>query len=455
VTGRFFLDVALILVLARATGALFARWHQPAVVGEILVGILLGPSLLGTLPGDPAGALFTPDVRAALRVVGEVALAIFMFTVGWSLDVGALRRRERTAATISLASACVPFALGLAIAFPLHDAHGVVNGEPVAFLPFALFIGASMSITAFPVLARILVDRDLARAPVATLVLACAAVDDVLGWTLVVVVLGVLASTGAWEWLRIVGELALYLLALRAVVRPLLVRLLARGLDEQWVAALLVAGALASAGITELIGVHFVIGAFAFGVAVPRDVAGTRAYAGVRARIVPVAALLLPVYFVLPGLDVDVTSLTATDAAELALVLVAACGGKIGGAVAAARARGVSWRDALTIGALLNTRGLIELVVLTIGFENGVLDRRLFTVMVLMAIGTTVLTGPLLQLIGSTQNAATARGRWRHASRATSSARAATTLPKISNVDSRPSGVTTKPAMTAGTEIDM
>ena len=161
-------------------------------------------------------------MRSALQVVGQVALALFMFTVGWSLDTSALRRHERTAAAISLTSALVPFALGIAIAVPLHRAHAVVGGEAVDFLPFALFIGASMSITAFPVLARILFDRGMARGRLGALVLTAAAVDDVLGWTLVVLVLAVLASAGAWEWARVVIELALFVLALLVVVRPAL-----------------------------------------------------------------------------------------------------------------------------------------------------------------------------------------------------------------------------------------
>ena len=404
VTARLFLDLALILVLAHAAGALFARLRQPPVIGEILVGILLGPTLLGALPGDPSAALFGPEVRGALQVVGQIALALFMFTVGWSLDTRALRRHERTAAAISLSSALVPFALGIAIAVPLHRAHGVVGGEAVDFLPFALFIGASMSITAFPVLARILVDRGMARGRLGALVLTAAAVDDVLGWTLVVLVLAVLASAGAWEWARVVVELALFALALLVVVRPALAWALRRrrrmnGADRGATTALLVAGTLACAGVTDLIGVHFVIGAFAFGLVVPRRLPGAVALDGARGPIVAVAALLLPAYFVLPGLNVDATSLTAGDVGELAAIFALACLGKIGGAVAAARARRVGWHDALSIGALMNTRGLIELVVLTIGFERGVLDRRLFTVMVLMAIATTLLTGPLLSLI--------------------------------------------------------
>lgn len=413
VTARLFLDLALILVLAHAAGALFARLRQPPVIGEIIVGILLGPTLLGALPGDPSAALFGPEVRGALQVVGQVALALFMFTVGWSLDTSALRRHERTAAAISLSSALVPFALGIAIAVPLHRAHGVVGGEAVDFLPFALFIGASMSITAFPVLARILVDRGMARGRLGALVLTAAAVDDVLGWTLVVLVLAVLASAGAWEWARVVIELALFVLTLLVVVRPALAWALGRrrgmiGADRGATTALLVAGTLACAGVTELIGVHFVIGAFAFGLVVPRKLPGAAALDGARGPIVAVAALLLPAYFVLPGLNVDVTSLTAGDAGELAAIFALACLGKIGGAAAAARARHVGWHDSLAIGALMNTRGLIELVVLTIGFEQGVLDRRLFTVMVLMAIATTLLTGPLLSLIQRAARAADA-----------------------------------------------
>jgi Kef-type K+ transport system membrane component KefB len=408
-TARLLLDLALILLLARAMGLLFARLRQPPVVGEILAGIILGPTVLGALPGDPASVLFGPEARAGLRIIGQLALATFMFMVGWSLDLRSLRRHERTAATISLASACVPFALGLAIAVPLHRAHGVVDGDRVAFLPFALFIGASMSITAFPVLARILVDGGLGRGPLGALVLTCAAVDDILGWTLVVVVLGVLASAGSWEWARVAVELGLFAIVMRALLQPALARLLharGRGLEDHGTAAVLVAGALAAGAVTELIGVHFVIGAFAFGLVVPRPTRDDVLLASARARIAPLGALLLPVYFVLPGLNVDVASLTPTDVGELALVFTAACAGKMGGAVTAARLRGVGRRDALAIGALMNTRGLIELVVLTIGFEHGVLDRRLFTVMVLMAIGTTVLTGPLLRLVYRDRRAA-------------------------------------------------
>ena len=293
-------------------------------------------------------------MRGALQVVGQVALALFMFTVGWSLDTSALRRHERTAAAISLSSALVPFALGIAIAVPLHRAHAVVGGEAVDFLPFALFIGASMSITAFPVLARILVDRGMARGRLGALVLTAAAVDDVLGWTLVVLVLAVLASAGAWECgarrhrARAVRARAARRRTARPRRGPSAGDRRMNGADRGAAAALLVAGTLACAGVTELIGVHFVIGAFAFGLVLPRRLPGAVALDGARGPIVAVAALLLPAYFVLPGLNVDVTSLTGGDVGELAAIFALACLGKIGGAVAAARARRVGWHDALS-----------------------------------------------------------------------------------------------------------
>jgi Kef-type K+ transport system membrane component KefB len=402
-TGWLLLDLAVITAAAAGMGALFRRLKLPPVIGEICAGIALGPALLGALPGDLTDSLFSAEARGALRIIGEVGLAVFMFTIGWSLDLELIGRAKRTAAAISLASAALPFGLGLALAVVLYPAHEVVDGQAVPFLPFALFVGAAMSITAFPVLARILVDHGMERGRVGTLLLSCAAIDDLLGWSLVAVVLAVLASTGAWEVATMFAELVAFVLVMWFVGRPLLARALrvapsAAPAEAARIAALLVGGALACAWITDSIGLHLVFGAFVFGLVLPRRTTGG-ALDHVRAQLDGIVALLLPVYFVLPGLSVDLSSMTGAGAAEFAAVFLVACLGKFGGAVGAARLRGVGWQDALTIGTLMNTRGLIEIVVLTIGLQAGVIDGQLFTVMVLMAIGTTLMAGPALRLI--------------------------------------------------------
>ena len=198
-TGRILLDVAVILLAARAGGVLFARAGQPAVIGELAAGVALGPTLLGALPGDPSSDLFGADARHVLGLIGQLGLVLFMFTVGWDLDLGVVRRRGAAAVTVSIASILLPFALGLALAPHLHGVHGTVAGRAVPFWPFALFIGASLALTAFPVLARILQETGLVATPLGGLVLSAAAVDDAIGWTVLAVALGVLASSGAWD----------------------------------------------------------------------------------------------------------------------------------------------------------------------------------------------------------------------------------------------------------------
>jgi Kef-type K+ transport system membrane component KefB len=401
-TGWLLLDLALITVAAAGMGALFRRFKMPPVIGEICAGIALGPTLLGALPGNLTDSLFSPEARGALRIIGELGLAVFMFTIGWSLDLHLIGRAKKTAAAISFGSASLPFALGLALAVLLHPAHEVVDGQPVPLLPFALFVGAAMSITAFPVLARILVDRGMERSRVGNLLLSCAAIDDLVGWTLVAIVVAVVASSGAWDVATMFAELLAFVLVMWFVGRPLLARALrvapsGAPAEAARVAALLVGGALTCAWITDSIGLHLVFGAFVFGLVLPRRAGGALEH--VRGQLDGVVALLLPVYFILPGLSVDLSGLTGTAAAEFAAVFLVACLGKFGGAIGAARLRGVGWQDSLTIATLMNTRGLIEIVVLTIGLQAGVIDGQLFTVMVLMAIGTTLMAGPALRLI--------------------------------------------------------
>jgi Kef-type K+ transport system membrane component KefB len=394
-TGRILLDVAVILAAAHAGGVLFERVGQPRVVGEIAAGVALGPTLLGALPGDPSSALFPADARPILQIIGQLGLVLFMFTVGWDLDLKLVRRREGAAAAVSIASIALPFAFGLALAVHLHPAHDTVDGTEVAFWPFALFLGASLSLTAFPVLARILQETALAETQLGALVLTAAAVDDVVGWSVLAIALAVLASSDAWDYVSIMVEAALFVGVIVVVVRPVLRRLLRR--SGAW-EALVVPAVLVSAYTTEAIGLHAVFGAFLIGAVMPRPArAGERAQ--LRQRLSPAVGLLAPVYFVMSGIAVDVPGLHAADLADLGLILVAACAGKFLGAFAGARAARVSARDSAAVGVLMNTRGLIEIVLLTVGRDQGLIDDRLFTLLALMAIVTTLATSPLLRRI--------------------------------------------------------
>src|SRR4051794_3579495 len=383
-TARVLLDVAVILVAAWAGGRLFERVGQPAVIGEIAAGVALGPTLLGAFPGDPSASLFPADARAVLTLIGQLGLALFMFAVGWDLNLKIVRRREGAAASVSVFSILLPFALGLGLAAYLHHEHGTVGGEPVPFGPFALFIGAALAMTAFPVLARILNDMRLSATPLGALVLTAAAIDDVIGWTILAVALAALKASSAWEYVRIGVECAAFVAVVLYVVRPLLRRMTA--------SALVLPIALAGAYVTDAIGIHAVFGAFLVGVAMPRPQDEEA-----RRTLAPVVAVLAPIYFVMSGMAVDIPGLRAADLVAFVLILVAACAGKFLGAYAGARLARIPRRDAAAVGVLMNTRGLIEIVLLTVGRDQGLIDDRLFTLFALMAIATTLLTSPALR----------------------------------------------------------
>jgi Kef-type K+ transport system membrane component KefB len=398
VLSKILIDLAIILVGAQAVGAVFAMVGQPPVIGQIVAGILLGPSLLGLAPGDPSATLFPPGVAATLKTIGQLGLLVYMFTVGWDLDVVSVRRQIRSAGAVSLTSIALPFALGLALADGLYpDYRGTAR---IDFWQFALFIGASLSITAFPVLARILEERGMAKSSLGTLVLAAAALGDALGWTVVAVVLAAVTSGGASEYVRVVAEALVFGVGMLWVVGPVLRRLLRdpNALRARSTAGLttVLAGLLVSGYLTEKIGIHAVFGAFLFGAVLPRW-EGAAALTAWRRALAPIITFLLPVYFVTSGLAVDTSALNARDVMYLGVVLATAVVGKFGGAFAAARATGMDVRTASTVGVLMNTRGLIEIVLLTIGLDSGIIDRRLFTILVLMALVTTVLAPPLVR----------------------------------------------------------
>jgi Kef-type K+ transport system membrane component KefB len=394
-TGRILLDVAVILLAARAGGLLFARAGQPAVIGEIAAGVALGPTLLGALPGDPSSDLFPPGTVDVLRLIGQLGLVLFMFGVGWDLDLQLVRRREGAALTVSVGSTLLPFALGLGLAVYLHPDHDTVAGEAVPFWPFALFVGASLALTAFPVLARILRESGLAATPLGALTLAAA--DDEIGWSVVAVALAALASSGPWDYVRIALESALFVVVAVVVVRPLLHTLLRDPSPAR--EAVVLPAALAGAYVTEAIGIHAVFGAFLIGTVMPRR-ADVPALERLGRQLSGAVAVLAPIYFVLSGLLIDIPALRANDLAAFAVIMAAACAGKVLGAYGGARAAGIARRDSVALGVLMNTRGLIEIVLLTVGRDARLIDDRLFTLLALMAIATTLLTSPVLRRIG-------------------------------------------------------
>jgi K+:H+ antiporter len=408
ITAYVFLDLAVIMVIARLMGRLAVKVGQPAVIGEIIAGILLGPTLLGALPGDLDTALFPPDVRPFLTVLAQLGLVLFMFLVGLEVDLSFIRGREKIAVSVSVASIVLPFALGVLLATYLHTAHDVFTDDgggtsAIPFVGFALFMGVAMSITAFPVLARILAERQMHRIPTGVLALACAAVDDVLAWALLAVVVAVVSAGSFSGVLLILLWSVVFALVMFLVVRPLLKLLVGRyerfGQLTPEMLALVLIGILGSSWVTEEIGIHFIFGAFVFGVVMPRQGAGALNHEIIDRLEQVSVLLLLPVFFVVTGLNVDVGAIDLGGVGELALILLVAISGKFIGAFAAARAQKVPRRQATALGVLMNTRGLTELVILNLGRENGVLDDTMFTLMVIMAVVTTVMTSPLLNVV--------------------------------------------------------
>jgi Kef-type K+ transport system membrane component KefB len=399
VAARVFIDLVIIVVVARLMGQLMRRIGQPAVIGEIFAGIMLGPTLLGAFPGNLDKQLFPTQVVPYLNIVAQIGLVIFMFIVGLELDLTLIRGKERTAAVVSVSSVALPFTLGFALAAVLFDSHMTVGHTTIDFLPFAVFLGASMSVTAFPVLARILAERGMYRTQIGTIALACAAVDDVLAWSLLAIAVAVVDASGALDFPRIMLEAIGFAAVMVLIVRPQLARLgtwyRKRGLTPELLAVILV-GVFLSAYITERIGIHQIFGAFLFGAIMPREETAEM-FHDILERIESLTVLLfLPVFFIVTGLSTNIRDIGLQGLWQLALILLVAIAGKFIGATAAARAQGLAPRQAASIGVLMNTRGLTELVILNVGLTKGVLDPSLFTLLVIMAIVTTVMTKPLL-----------------------------------------------------------
>ena len=389
------LALFVILVVARLVGVLFKRIGQPPVIGEVVAGILLGPSLLGRV--WPAGSAFLlpPAMAPYLQAIAQIGVILYMFVVGLELDPAQLKRRPHQAAAISLTGMIVPFLLGLAVAGAIYPA---LAGEGVPFVAFAVFMGVALSITAFPVLARILSDRGIQHTRLGTLALACAAIGDVAAWCLLALATAIATAKGG-DAIRTFLLTVVFLGVVLVVIRPLLARFARRVEDEREPSleslSVVFAALLLSALVTEWIGIHALFGAFLVGVSIPHGSALAR---GLKTRLHDtVAVLLLPAFFAFSGLRTQLGLVSGFGQWSVCLlILLAACAGKFGGTTIAARAVGLPWRTASSLGVLMNTRGLVELIVLNVGLDLGVIGAPLFAMLVLMALVTTFATSPLL-----------------------------------------------------------
>lgn len=392
-------DIAIVLLAGAVLGRAARYLRQPPVIGEIVAGIALGPSLLGLLPGDLPNRLFPPEARPYLNAVAQVGLLVFMFGIGWEFDKRLLQGRRGAAGAVSLGSIALAFALGIGLATMLYDRHSTIKGHHISFTAFALFIGAAMSVTAFPVLARMLTEHRMMTTKVGALALASAAIDDVLAWCLLAVVAAIVTASGLGDLVQIAVMAVLYIAALVLVVRPLLAYLVRRWARERvspLLIVVIVAGVLLSSYATTWIGVHAIFGAFAFGFVMPRE-PFEALHEGVKRPLDSISIVLLPVFFIVTGLNVDISALSGRGYFELASIIVVACVGKLAGAAVPGRLFGrMPWREASTLGLLMNTRGLTGFVILNVGIGLGVLDGQMFTMMVLMALVTTAMTGPFL-----------------------------------------------------------
>jgi Kef-type K+ transport system membrane component KefB len=390
--------IAAILLTGSLLRNVMRHLRQPPVIGEIAAGIILGPSVLGLLPGDLTDRLFPTEIRPMLSAIAQVGLLLFIFMIGWEFEKSLLRDKRAAAASVSLSSVVLSFALGAGLALVLYSRHSQVGGEKISTTAFALFMGAAMAITAFPVLARILTDSKLMNTRVGALALASAAIDDVLAWCILALVSAIVTAGDSTDLVQIVVLSALYVAAMFLLVRPLLAVLVRRFTRERmspYLLMMLASGVFLSAYATTWIGIHAIFGAFLFGFIMPREPAAILEL-HLRRPLETVSSLLLPVFFIVTGLAVDIGGLSLRNYLELAAIITVACAGKLLGSAVPARAFGLPWREVGVLGLLMNTRGLTELIILSAGVNLGVLDNQMFTMMVIMALTTTAAAGPLL-----------------------------------------------------------
>jgi Kef-type K+ transport system membrane component KefB len=393
--GILLTQIILIVVVARMLGACATRLGQPQVIGEMIAGVLLGPSFLGMISPAAVKFLFPESSMGALWLFSQVGVMLFMFIVGTDVDIQQIFKQGHTAVLVSHASIVVPFLLGTSLSVFIYR---MMAPQSVPFTAFALFLGVAMSITAFPVLARIVAERGLTHSQLGIMSLGCAAVDDVTAWCILAAVLAIVKADGLRVSLYTVLLVVIYGSVMVVLLKPILRKFLpVNTAYRESAAGVILAFALAAGLTTEVLGVHALFGAFLAGMILPsRDL---RVFCKQRFEGLA-SGLLLPLFFAFTGLRTRIDLLNNRTAWVICIgVIVVAVAGKAGASTLAARWSGMKWNDSFALGALMNTRGLMELIVLNIGYDLGILSSQMFAILVLMAISTTLMTAPLLSLI--------------------------------------------------------
>lgn len=396
---RLFLQMIVVLLAARLAGVVAAKFHQPAVIGEMIAGLLLGPSLLGWVSSDAFHFVFPASSLGSLRLFSQVGVCLFMFVVGMELNMAELKQQAKTAVLVSQVSILFPYLLGVIAALFLFP---TLAGTNTKFPVFALFIGISLSITAFPVLARILQERGLTQTALGSTAIACAATGDVAAWSILAFVVAIAGAQSMMATAFTIGLVGLFVCLMLFWIQPRLPQCFdyvsnRSGGSGKGVTAAALVLLFISALMTEMMGIHALFGAFLAGLVMPTR-GELREFLKVRLENFS-AVFLLPLFFAFTGLRTQIGLLngSADWIICLGLILVATIG-KLGGTMLAARLTGINWIDSFALGALMNTRGLIELIALNIGYDLGILSPHIFAMLVIMTLVTTCMTGPLLSL---------------------------------------------------------
>ncbi len=397
-TGQILLQLVVILVVVQIFGYLSGRIGQQWVIGEILAGLALGPSLLGAFWPGLKIQLFPAAALPTLQTLGDIGLVLYMFSLGARLDTHLMLRQSRTAIVTSISTILFPLLIGALLGFFLYPG---LAGQHANLVSFILLVGTAMAVTAFPVLARLLAEKDMLGTRVGMLALTCAAIDDVIAWCLLATVVALIHARGLTSLLLTIGLTILFIGFMLGMLRPLLAYADRSIQSKQVLVALSIILLLLSAYATNAIGIHSVFGAFLMGIILPRR---TVFIEQVRSLDQVNNLLFLPLFFVYSGLRTQIGLISAPALWLICLlVLAVACAGKILSGSLSVRWMGESWRESLSLGVLMNTRGLVDLIVLNIGLDLGVLSPTLFAMLVIMAIVTTMMASPLLPLLGYRQ----------------------------------------------------